>query len=85
MIKGKHKGELGKLVDHLVTNSQRLTDQRYKVILLSPPDLPDTLKLDAPIPNDKRSKSGKPTAFTMGQRYVSSKALISVTTTSELD
>lgn len=85
MIKDKHKGELGKLVNHLVTNSSRLTDQRYKVILLSPPDLPDTLKLDAPIPNDKRSKSGKPTAFTMGQRYVSSAALTRATTTSQLD
>lgn len=66
MVQGKHSGKLGELVDHLVTSSLRLTDQRYKVILLSPPDLSSTLKLDAEIPNDKRSKSGKPTAFTMG-------------------
>lgn len=85
MVQGKHTDKLGKLVDHLVTSSLRLTDQRYKVILLSPPDSSSTLKLDAEIPNDKRSKSGKPTAFTMGQRYVSSKALVNVSKTSELD
>jgi hypothetical protein len=55
------------------------------VILLSAPDSPDTLTLPKPVPNDKRSKTGKPTAFTMGQRYVSSEALLEAKTTSDLD
>jgi hypothetical protein len=52
--------------------------------MLSAPDSPETLKLAKPIPNDKRSKNGKPTAFTMGQRYVSTDALLHATTTSDL-
>lgn len=84
MVLGKHTGLLGKLVDHIVTKSLRLTDERYKIILLSPADSPDTLKLAAPIPNNQRSKSGKPTAFTMGQRYVSSQQLLAAKLTSDL-
>ncbi|WP_199169827.1 hypothetical protein [Rhodopirellula bahusiensis] len=54
-------------------------------MMLSAPNSPDTIKLDQPIPNDKRSKSGKPTAFTMGQRYVPSERLLIAKVTSDLD
>jgi hypothetical protein len=85
MCKGLHQGPLGALVDHLVETGKRPEDGSFKVLLLSPPDSPDTIRLSGPIANDKRSKTGKPTAFTMGQRYVSSEALAKSKTTSDLD
>ncbi|PQO45594.1 hypothetical protein [Blastopirellula marina] len=85
MRAGQYQGELGKLVDHLVETEKRDEGVIYKVLLLSKPDSPETLTLDHPIPNDKRSKSGKPTAFTMGQRYVASEKLMTARTTSDLD
>lgn len=84
MVSGKYSGLLGKLVDHIVTKSLRLEDQPYKVVLLSEADSPETLNLASPIPNNQRSKSGKPTAFTMGQRYVSSQQLLAANWTTDL-
>ncbi|MEX2215886.1 MAG: hypothetical protein WD768_17375 [Phycisphaeraceae bacterium] len=80
-----HKGDLGKLVNRLVKEGRRPEGVMNKVMLLSSPDSSDTLKLTRPIPNDKRSKTGKPTAFTMGQRYVSSDILVRAETTTDLD
>jgi len=85
MRPGLHEGELGKLVDHLVETGKRPEGAMFKVLLLSAPESPDTIHLDRPIPNDKRSQSGKPTAFTMGQRYVPSEVLRTARTTSDLD
>ncbi len=85
MEKNLHKGRLGELVNFLLDRSLRLLDQRYKVFLLSAPDSSDTIKLTAAIPNDKRDKSGKGTAFTMGQRYVAISDLLTAKSTSELD
>lgn len=85
MVVGKYDGELGKLVEQIVTKSARLRDERYKVFLLSAPDSPDTLKLSAPIPNDIKSQAGRRTAFTMGQRYVASSQLLLAKTTSDLE
>lgn len=85
MRKGLHKGPLGALVDHLVETGKRPEGGSFKVLLLSTPDSPETVHLSGPIPNDKKSKTGKPTAFTMGQRYVSSEALAIAKTTSDLD
>lgn len=85
MRKGMHLGPLGALVDHLVETGKRPEGSSLKVVFLSPPDSGDTEKLDAPIPNDKKSKTGKPTAFTMGQRYVSLERLKTAKTTSDLD
>jgi len=83
---GLHKGALGSLVDLLLNdpNSQVEEGQPYKVMLLSAPDDADTLKLDAPIANDMKSKNGRTTAFTQNQRYVSLDRLRSARTTSEL-
>lgn len=85
MKRDAYDGSLGTLVNQLLDENRREEGRRFKVMLLSAPDSPDTLKLNNSIPNDKRSKTGKPTAFTMGQRYVSSEALLQATTTSDLD
>jgi hypothetical protein len=83
--RGMHPGELGAFVNHLLDEELRQEGKKYKVLFLSPPDSADTLKLPNSIPNNKLSKTGKPTAFTMGQRYVSSEALLAAKTTSDLD
>jgi len=43
----------------------------YQVFLLSAQDDPDTVQLPHPISNDTVVESGRPWAWTMGQRYVS--------------
>jgi len=80
----KHKGRLGELVSANLKAKKRTEGTAYKVLLLSAPDSPDTMKLDRPIPNDLVAKSGRPTAFTQNQRYVSSGRLRTATTTSDL-
>lgn len=85
MEKGTLDGNLGELVNRLITEGFRPEGERFKVLMLSSPDSQDTLELEKPIPNDKRSKSGKPTAFTMGQRYVPSEMLVTAKATSDLD
>ncbi|QDV25966.1 hypothetical protein [Aureliella helgolandensis] len=39
---------------------------------------------DREMPYNQRAKSGKPTAYTMGQRYVSSQQLLTAKLTSDL-
>lgn len=46
-----------------------------QVFLLSGPDDPQTLRIAEPIRNDTRSATGRVTAWTQGQRYVSEAAL----------
>jgi len=83
-IKRGHEGPLGTLVNRLLDENLRKEEEHNKVFLLSPPDSPDTLRLPKAIPNDLKSRAGKNTAFTMGQRYVSSAALLAAKTTSDL-
>ena len=45
MVIGQFKDALGNLVDRLVKETLREVDERFKVILLSPPDSAETLKL----------------------------------------
>jgi hypothetical protein len=80
----KHKGQLDKLVCTLLKANKRKEGTACKVMLLSAPDSPDTLKLASPIPNDLKSKIGKATAFTQNQRYVSSERLKTAKATSDL-
>jgi hypothetical protein len=85
--RGRYKGRLGELVDKLIgdrSRSKKELGHRYKVFLLSAPDDKRTLRLDEPIRNDVKSKSGQPTAFTMGQRYVSIEKLLKARTTRDL-
>jgi hypothetical protein len=71
-VRDKHKGKMAMLIEMAINQGVRKEGTAYKVILLSPPDSPDTLKLEAPIPNDLTAKSGRVTAFTQNQRYVAS-------------
>lgn len=84
MTKGLYAGVLGDLISRLVDEKQYPEGESFKVMILSAPDSPDTMKLPQPIPNDMKSKSGKVTAFTMGQRYVSSEGLLKAKTTTDL-
>ena len=84
LVAGQASGALGNLVERLIREQRRDEGERYKVLLLSAPDSPDTLRLPASIPNDTKAKSGKPTAFTMGQRYIASERLLTAKTTSDL-
>lgn len=84
MKKDLYDGVLGSLVARLVDEKRRTEGELLKVLILSAPNSPETLKLPLPIPNDIQSKTGKVTAFTMGQRYVSSEALLRAKTTSDL-
>ncbi len=85
LVKDRHDGELGVLVQRLLLEGRRPERGLFKILMLSSPDSPDTLRLERAIPNDKLSQSGKTTAFTMGQRYVASEQLKQAKTTSELD
>lgn len=84
MIAGQYSGTLGDLVERILKEQRRDQGGRNKVLLLSAPDSPDTLRLPGPIPNNLKSQSGKPTAFTMGQRYIASERLLVAKTTGDL-
>jgi hypothetical protein len=84
MRRGSHTGKLGELVDYLLQNGLREEGKSYEVLLLSPPDAPETVHLDRPVANDLVSSSGVATAFTQNQRYVGLDALRRASKTSEL-
>ncbi|WP_197440446.1 hypothetical protein [Polystyrenella longa] len=85
MGRNLHKGDLGILVNRLVDEKRRLEGEHFKVYLLSAPEDKKTMILNREIQNDKQSSTGKPTAFTMGQRYVLSERLKEAEKTSQLD
>ncbi len=58
-----YKDELGRVVDRLLEQSPRRLATEYQVFLLSAPDDPQTIRLNAPIANDLQSASGRTTAF----------------------
>lgn len=84
MIAGRYDGEVSALVDMLLKKRLRPEGGHFKVVLLSPPDSSETVRLAEPIINDQMSKTGKPTAFTMGQRYVSLQRLMTAKKTSDV-
>lgn len=84
MVRKSYSGKLGKLIDFLLDNKLREEGKLYKVFFLSPPDAPETITLPNPIPNDVVAKSGRPFAFTVGQRYLLSESLLTAKTTSDL-
>ena len=51
--------------------SEEWSKSKLKIIFLTPPDSSDTLVLPNDIDNDLTSASGRSTAFTQNQRYVS--------------
>lgn len=81
---GIHADVLGNLVDRILAAGARETGLLHKVMLLSPPDDTRTLKLEREIENDLTADSGRTTAFTQNQRYVSEEKLRKARTTSEL-
>jgi hypothetical protein len=82
---GAYKGRLGAVVDMLLDRGTRQEGSQYKVLLLTPPDHDDTIRLEAPVQNDLTSQdTGRPIAFTQGQRYVSLARLRSAQKTAQL-
>lgn len=80
----RHAGKLGTLVDALLKDSPRQEGEAYKVMFLSAPNSPDTVKLDGPIENDLKAETGRNWAFTLSQRYVQLARLQKAKRTSEL-
>jgi hypothetical protein len=78
------------LIDGIIETALRAgtreEGKQYQVFLLSGPEDQDTVRLAQPIINDVLSASGRPWAWTMGQRYVSLTSLTQpgVTVTSAL-
>lgn len=81
---GIHTGALGALVDRMLAGGRREPGQSHKVMLLSRPNDPRTLKLEGNIENDLTADSGRTTAFTQNQRYVAEERLRKARRTSEL-
>jgi hypothetical protein len=82
--KGAHNGRLGGLVDRMFDEQPDREGGRNKVFLLSAPDSPDTVTLGEGIPNNLIASTGRPTAYTQGQRYVSLEKLRLAKSTSDL-
>jgi hypothetical protein len=78
---------VAKVIETLLALGARTEGNDYGVFVLSSRDDPATVKLDAPIVNDTVAASGRPWAWTMGQRYTSLAKLTrpGITKTSQLD
>lgn len=81
---GRHNGDLGATVDAFLLRGLRVAGAEHKVFLLSPPSDDATIRLAAPVRNNLQTASGRPLAFTQGQRYVPAAALRVATRTSDL-
>lgn len=77
--------ELREIMNKVLEKGVRNLGDQYKIFKLSPMDSELTEKLENPIINDQTSKTGKGTAYTMGQRYVNLSSLIGASKTSEID
>ena len=62
---------IGDAIETDLAAGTREDGKQYQVFLLSQPDDADTVRLTQPIVNDTVAESGRPWAWTMGQRYVS--------------
>jgi hypothetical protein len=82
--KGAHSGRLGALIDRLFDEQPDREGGRNKVFLLSSPDSPETVTLAEGIINDLIASTGRATAYTQGQRYVSLEKLQRAKSTSDL-
>lgn len=65
--------EIAQVIERALETSYYREDQAasHEVFILSPKDSDETVKLDAPVVNDSTTATGKPSAWTMGQRYTS--------------
>ncbi len=84
---GEQQDRIADTIETLLADGSRHTGELYQVFLLSGPDEVDTVNLHQPIANTTTSASGRPTAWTMGQRYTSLARLTrpGVTTTDDLN
>jgi hypothetical protein len=84
--RGLNPDWLGQLVERQLDEKVRIEEfvAEQKVLQLTGPDHPDTVKLETAIINDLLSESGRPVAFTQNQRYVSLDRLKKAKTTSQL-
>ncbi|WP_306366446.1 hypothetical protein [Nocardiopsis sp. CC223A] len=84
---GGRGARIGELIRASLDAGVQEEGKEYMVFLLSGPRDPDTVVLEAPVVNDTVAASGRPWAWTMGQRYVSLAALRrpGVRTTSDLE
>jgi hypothetical protein len=69
------KQDLLQLVEQLKKHNSSRYGVKLKVFFLSSSTSQDTIKLAQPIKNDLKNDSGRPYAFTQGQRYVPLSAL----------
>lgn len=76
--------DLAKVVDGVLKDQLATMGISNKVMLLTGPDDPGTLKLASPVINDLKSESGQVVAFTQNQRYVGLERLKKARTTSDL-
>ncbi|WP_435111751.1 hypothetical protein [Nocardiopsis synnemataformans] len=78
---------IGAVIRRALEAGEREEGEEYMVFLLSGPEDAETVVLEAPVVNDTVASSGRPWAWTMGQRYVSLAALHKpgVRTTSDLE
>lgn len=84
--RGDGDGEIADLIEQSLDDlgDGRADGDSFGVVLLSGPDHPDTIKLQAPIVNDVKASTGRGWAWTLGQRYTRLDRLQKATTTSDL-
>jgi hypothetical protein len=74
-VNGGRDSRIADLIRSLLETGAREEGQEYMVFLLSGPQDPETVVLEAPLVNDTVAASGRPWAWTTGQRYVPLAAL----------
>lgn len=72
------------VIERFIDDGLRQEGDAHGVLILTSPDDPETVHLAAPIANDTVTSSGRPWAWTLGQRYTSLDALRRAKVTSEL-
>lgn len=84
-LRASGEADLGGLIETLLDERSRNEGEAYDILLLTPVDDQRTVRLGAPIANDKVTESGKPWWWTLSQRYTRLDKLTSgVTRTSQL-
>lgn len=68
---GEYDRWIAEKIDVLLADGSRHSGESYQVFVLTGPDGAETVKLAQPIVNASTSSSGRPTAWTMSQRYIS--------------
>jgi hypothetical protein len=72
------------VIEKVIDAGKRTAGESHGVFLLSGPTDEQTVALDAPVANDTTDASGKPWAWTLGQRYTSLDKLTIAGHTSDL-